>query len=335
MAEDFSREQDASPAAEASYSEAMRLLGDGAGQQDMQRALALLGSAASQGLSAAGERLAAFHALAANGPGGPRHWDEAFDALLLAAESGSVSAGKQLLLLAEPTQEPLIPAQVDEGLWRAVRARINLDRLVASPERKTVSDSPRIRQLEAFATAAECRWVIEASRGHLARATVFDHASGALIEDPARNNSAVALTFSEMDVVTEILRTRIAFALRVPVRAFEPTQILRYEVGQEFVPHVDFLNPAVAGYAEQLTRQGQRIATFLIYLNQDFEGGETAFPAIGLKIRARTGDALFWANLDQNHNPDPQTLHAGLPPTAGEKWVFSQWICERPLMGGG
>lgn len=334
MAEDLSQSSGAASAADASYSEAMRLLGERAGQEDMQRAVDLLGSAASQGLPAAGERLATFHALAANGPGGPRHWDVAFDALLAAAENGSASAAQQLLLLADPSQEPLIPAQVDPGLWRAVRSRINLDRLLASPERKTVSDAPRVRRLNAFATAAECRWLIEASRGQLARATVFDHASGELIEDPARNSSAVSLTFAEMNVVTEILRTRIASALHVPVRAFEPAQLLRYEVGQEFVPHVDFLNPALAGYAEQLARQGQRIATFLIYLNEDFEGGETAFPAIGLKIRARTGDALFWANLDHNHNPDPQTLHAGLPPTSGEKWVFSQWICERPLMAG-
>lgn len=334
MADDLSQTGGASSSVEASYAEAMRLLRDHAGQQDMQRALDLLGSAASNGLTAAGERLAAFHALAANGPGGPRHFDAAFDALAAAAERGSVPAREQLLLLADPAEEPMIPAQVDAGHWHGVRTRINLGRLLASPERRTVSHAPRIRQLNAFATAAECKWVIEASRGHLAPATVFDHASGALIEDPARNNSAVTLTFDQMDVVTEILRTRIAAAVKVPVRAFEPAQILRYEVGQEFVPHVDFLNPAIPGYAEKLARQGQRIATFLIYLNEDFEGGETAFPAIDMKIRLRTGDALFWANLDQDYNPDPQTLHAGLPPTSGEKWVFSQWICERPPIGG-
>lgn len=70
--------------------------------------------------------------------------------------------------------------------------------------------------------------------------------------------------------------------------------------------------------------------TFLIYLNEEYEGGETAFPAIGLRYRGRAGDALFWANLDQQQLPDPLTLHAGLPPTSGEKWVFSQWIRERP-----
>lgn len=27
---------------------------------------------------------------------------------------------------------------------------------------------------------------------------------------------------------------------------------------------------------------------------------------------------------------DDDTMHIGLPPTSGEKWVFSQWIREFP-----
>ena len=122
-----------------------------------------------------------------------------------------------------------------------------------------------------------------------------------------------------MDVVSEVLRTRIAFATRLPVAVFEPPQILRYEVGQEFVPHYDFLDSDSNGFREELAARGQRIATFLIYLNEDFEGGETAFPSIGLQCRARTGDAIFWANVDRQNEPDPLTLHAGMPPTSGEK----------------
>lgn len=324
------RSQPAIAVAEDNYAEAMRVFADRPGAGDVRRALDLLERASSQGFAEASERLAVFHAMAANGPEGPRQWEQAFDMLQQAADQGSKSAGKQLLLLADSLAEPIIPPRMEPGLWRTARSRINLDRLLGCPERTAVRETPRIRQIKGFASASECRWVIDASRAQLAPATVFDHASGALIKDPARNNSAVSLMFSQMDVVTEILRTRIAIATRVPVRAFEPAQILRYEVGQEFVPHVDFLDPDRPGYANELARQGQRIATFLIYLNEDYEGGETVFPSIDVNIRGRTGDALFWANLDQQHRPDPLTKHAGLPPTSGEKWVFSQWIRERP-----
>jgi hypothetical protein len=48
-----------------------------------------------------------------------------------------------------------------------------------------------------------------------------------------------------------------------------------------------------------------------------------------LRHRARRGDALMFANVDLAGNPDRRTLHAGLPPTRGEKWVLSQWIRDR------
>jgi len=137
------------------------------------------------------------------------------------------------------------------------------------------------------------------------------------------------LRLGEMNVVTEVIRNRISAATKLPVPLFEPSQILHYSVGQRFRPHHDFLDPANAAYHETLNRFGQRIATFLIYLNDGYEGGETSFPKVGLKVRADQGDALFFANVTQDGAPDPATLHAGLPPTSGEKWVFSQWIRDR------
>ena len=66
-----------------------------------------------------------------------------------------------------------------------------------------------------------------------------------------------------------------------------------------------------------------------MYLNDDYEGGETEFPAIGLRYRGRRGDALLFANVDIVGNPDRRSIHAGLPPTRGEKWLLSQWIRNR------
>jgi hypothetical protein len=327
--------QPATPGYEEEFAEAMRIFSGHPAPADARRGLALVESASAQGYGPASERLAVFHAMAAGGVARPPAWDQAFDALLRAAEQGSRLAGKQLMLLTNPAEAPVLPSTVGSSFWRELRSRISLQQLLQSSGRKIVRDAPRMRLIEGFASPAECRWVIDNARGHLARATIFDRDSGELVEDPARSNSTAALMFGQMDVVTEILRARIGTATGVPVPAFEPAQILRYQVGQEFVPHHDFLDPAKPGFREVLAGQGQRIATFLIYLNDDFEGGETAFPAIGLKYRGRTGDALFWANLDREYNPDPLTLHAGLPPTNGEKWVFSQWIHERPQKAGG
>ena len=40
-------------------------------------------------------------------------------------------------------------------------------------------------------------------------------------------------------------------------------------------------------------------------------------------------DALLFLNVDARGQPHPQSLHAGLPPTRGEKWVLSMWVRDR------
>jgi len=82
--------------------------------------------------------------------------------------------------------------------------------------------------------------------------------------------------------------------------------------------------------SQQIAQDGQRIFTFLIYLNEGFEGGETDFPLIGLRHQGRIGDALFFWNVKPTGAVDRDTLHAGLPPATGQKWLFSQWVRDRP-----
>ena len=76
---------------------------------------------------------------------------------------------------------------------------------------------------------------------------------------------------------------------------------------------------------------GQRAVTALVYLNDGYEGGETDFPELGWKYRGRKGDALLFWNLTPQGEPEPRTLHAGLPPTSGEKWLYSKWIRQKPF----
>lgn len=77
----------------------------------------------------------------------------------------------------------------------------------------------------------------------------------------------------------------------------------RYGVDQQFNWHYD------APY--QRNQDEQSFYTFMIYLNDDFEGGETAFR--GIEIKPRTGDGLlFFQELE----------HAGLPIISGRKYIL-------------
>jgi prolyl 4-hydroxylase len=309
------------------FSTAMQiLLGDRPNLEDVQQAAALLETASSQGHAEASERCALLDAL---GSARPPDWDRSLDFLMLAAKQGSRSAQEQILLLADNAVDPVVPREVDEDFWTGVRGSISIEQRIAPGDKVSLSDSPRIRMIKQFATTAECRWLTSLARPQLAPAPVFDHTTGEQTHDSSRDNSFFALRLGEMNVFTEVIRNRISAATKLPVPLFEPSQVLHYSVGQRFKSHHDFLDPGNPAYHDTLSRFGQRIATFLIYLNDGYEGGETSFPRIGLKFRAEEGDALFFANVTQDGAPDPATLHTGLPPTSGEKWVFSQWIRDR------
>ena len=57
------------------------------------------------------------------------------------------------------------------------------------------------------------------------------------------------------------------------------------------------------------------------------------FPQLGKRFKGRRGNALFFWNVEPDGTPDKRTVHAGLPPTRGEKWMLSQWIRERVWRG--
>ncbi len=309
------------------FADAMQLLlGDRPSLDDVQRAAGLFEAASSEGVAEASERCALLDAL---GSARPPDWNRALDFLTLAAEQGSATAQQQMLLLADNSSDPVVPSDAGSDFWADLRGRISLEQRMLPGEKESLSDSPRIRMIRTFATPAECRWLISLARPQLGPATVFDKQSGGQMLDPSRDNSFLELHIEEMNLFTEVIRQRISAATKLPVPLFEPSQILHYAVGQRFKPHHDFLDPANPAYRESLTTFGQRIATFLIYLNHGYQGGETSFPRIGLNFRAEQGDALFFANVTKDGSPDPDTVHAGLPTTSGEKWVFSQWIRDR------
>lgn len=250
--------------------------------------------------------------LAAAGVGRPRDWDVALNGLRAAADAGHQSAAAQL--------EVITSAFPTVAAW------------LAPPARTPVCDAPRVRTIAGFLPPGVCRWLMDRAAPHLAPATRFNPETGRSEPHPGRTNDIFVIDVLRSDVVGALVRARISAALDMPTACFEPTQMLRYRPGQEFAPHFDFVAPGdFTAYDTGKAYEGQRIVTFLVYLNDDFEGGETAFPRADLKVRGKTGEAVFFANVGLDQKPDKSSLHAGLPPTRGEKWVLSQWIHDRPF----
>lgn len=251
-------------------------------------------------------------------------WSEALDLVQVAAERGSTRGRAQLRALGLEHG-----STADAEDWAGLRAAVSLDRWSVAPPPEVLCDAPRIVAFRNFVSPAVCAWMIERARGRTKRALVYDAATGLGRVEQERSNSGFPLNVIEFDLMIALARARIAAATGAAPERMEAPQILNYQVGETFAPHFDFLDESLPGLAMDVARRGQRAMTFLIYLNDAFEGGETAFPDLGLSVRGRPGDAILFHNLDPAGRPDRRTRHAGLPPTRGEKWLFSQWIRDR------
>ena len=248
-------------------------------------------------------------------------WTAALDWLARAAELGEPRSQRQLRLLARSPH--------DASDWASLRRAIDLDALFASPQLRALSDAPRIATIDDFLTPDECAWLIERARGKVAPAQIYDDGSGHGLLSGKRSNGAAEFHLIESDVVMAMVRERIRRACGIAPLAMEDTSVLHYLPGQEFVRHFDFLDPAQGAYAQVIAERGQRVATFLIYLNDDFEGAETDFPVIGLRYKAPRGGALMFWNVEEDGQPDRRTVHAGTTPTRGQKWLLSIFLRDR------
>ena len=309
--------------AEAQFQDAMAMLAADRHSPDWAQVAGLIDAAAHSGHAEAIERRAL---LECRGVHRAVDWDKALDSLALAATSGSQFAARQLLLLADGRFEPADSIVSGGADWNEMRSRISLPNLIGAPATGglMLSDIPIVHAVPGFASEAECQWLIALAEPQLERAIVYNSPEGV---DPGRSNRSSLFSFANADVIVEMIRHRIARQLGAPLACLEMSQALHYSVGQEFVLHCDFLDPQAM--RDEIARNGQRVATVLVYLNEDFEGGETSFPRLGINHRGGTGDALVFGSLDAAGRPDPRSQHAGCPPTNGEKWVFSQWVRNR------
>ncbi|KAL1527648.1 hypothetical protein AB1Y20_009034 [Prymnesium parvum] len=104
-------------------------------------------------------------------------------------------------------------------------------------------------------------------------------------------------------------------------------QLLRYRTGEHYAEHADCTDRVPLHASEN------RMATLLAYLTDDFEGGETEFPRLGLKLKPPIGSALVFYNYKEG-SCSPDTIHRSNPILRGHKEVLQRWYAypEQPFL---
>lgn len=253
---------------------------------------------------------------------------------VLAAQRGWQPARAQLLALTADSRQASGRHGEERSSddWRRMGDSIDVGYWVSAPERRTLCESPLICAFESFVPESVCHWLIEQSAGRLTRALVYDAVGGQDYASEVRTNSWAQFDLVGSELIHLLVQRRMEAACGLPVGNMEANAILHYAPGEEIQNHFDFVDPSLPNYAEEIEKNGQRVLTFLVYLNDDYEGGETEFTELGIVHKGKKGEGLFFVNALPDGSSDLRTKHAGRPPRSGEKWVISQFIRSRRVL---
>ncbi|KAM1142804.1 hypothetical protein EV1_031457 [Malus domestica] len=203
---------------------------------------------------------------------------------------------------------------------------------------EVISWEPRIIVLHKFLSMEECDYLRTLASPRLQVSTVVDVRTGKGIKSNVRTSSGMFLSPEEKKYpMIQAIEKRIAVFSQVPIENGELIQVLRYEKDQYYRPHHDYFSDTF-----NLKRGGQRVATILMYLSDNVEGGETIFPtassgkctcggraATGLSVKPIKGDAVLFWSMNLEGKEDPTSIHGGCEVLSGEKWSATKWMRQK------
>ena len=166
--------------------------------------------------------------------------------------------------------------------------------------------NPSIFTVHNFLTREQCGEYIRLTEARGYTSAPITTAHGPVHRPDIRNNTRVM--YDDATATDDLWKLAAPCleewdASRQPLGLNERLRFYRYDVNQQFDWHYD-------GYYERPT--GERsLLTFMVYLNDDFSGGETLFRET--QVQPETGMALFFVH---------QIRHKGATVTKGRKYVL-------------
>ena len=175
---------------------------------------------------------------------------------------------------------------------------------------------PLLSRVAGLWTAEACEAVLATVRDAEWLAATINSAAGRVVNERVRNNDLALVR--DPDLASQLLeqirphvpatmtaerdgrRAQVALTGR-----FSPLRVYRYHPGLHFGLHQDQSYHRDDG--------ARSLLTLMVYLDDDFDGGETDFPEQHERIAPVRGDALWFQH---------SLLHAGLPVTRGVKHVL-------------
>ena len=170
-------------------------------------------------------------------------------------------------------------------------------------------------RLEKFFTKRDCEGLIDSTNGYHQSRTISK--DNRIVVDPmTRKSKTRFVSVSDSASHERVIREMNKYMLDSFGVYKSTVQITKYEKTDFFKIHSDALTD------DQMPDFGeQRLWTALLYLNDDFKGGQTYFPKIPEIIYPRQGDVIIWPNVDENMKIIQDFDHKSLTVVNGTKYV--------------
>lgn len=167
-----------------------------------------------------------------------------------------------------------------------------------------------------FLSKKECDDLIYISEASGYKEATVSFSSGAKMMKGLRNNERILV--KDVSLAHKLWEKLQPFCSQVldqskAIGLNEQFRFYKYEGGQRFKKHID-------GRFKRNEIEESRI-TFLVYLNDDFEGGETAFESC--IIEPQKGTALCFIH---------ELKHEGIPVNVGTKYVLRSDVMYKSML---
>ncbi|KAL4810329.1 hypothetical protein BDV18DRAFT_56136 [Aspergillus unguis] len=212
-----------------------------------------------------------------------------------------------------------------------------------------LSQAPLVIYIENFLSGKEADHLVNISAPNYTPSTLYSSSEDAhnpSIDQTKRLSDRALLPRD--DIVRCIEARARSFQGWKPHLYIERMWAQRYNVSGHYTHHFDW-----AGTAKG--RGGDRLSTFMVYLQAECKGGGTNFPRLrrprdkrwcefiecegkaaeaeGVTFKPVKGNAVFWENLRSDGSGWPETWHAAFPVEEGGKVGLNIWSWYQPPKG--
>jgi len=179
------------------------------------------------------------------------------------------------------------------------------------------------QEIPHFLTNEECDYLISYSKPLLTNSHVYDENDD--LDKPVDRISKQCWLDNNIDIVKNISE-KVSNITKTNIKHQELLQVVRYEEGGHFKEHYDACDGSPDYCKRMNSFIGPRYITVLIYLNDNYNGGETTFPIINKLIKPEKGKAVIFYNVYDDGTIIPESLHQGNKIKNGHKWIANKWI---------